>query len=375
MNVRRVSIGNRLFDVHALGQRLDAAFDSLYGQVMLGHAQPQLDGEFRSAALEYFDGFIDSVHAPAAHDHYFYGFSPLWIYFRNIWRFDWAEDIWRMALEPAQEWERTHTGHQVDKGVPYYYWAITALLLGRIDSGYVLAHQAAEEDSRTSSGLKYPDTPAYALVSLNYDKDDQAFKSWVEEQATYLDAFITDYSSTHGRPFGLDDLRDKFLRNPPSHDAVFLFSYTIARLKEMSEVPADAKQNPFAGQVQINLLFDLSLIIDAAIKPKNPRGRTFISHAEYLLLQAGHTLTNPELRRINGHFNGNFGGTLTDALNGMLAINGSILDRLQNDVVVAYGLRNRRAHNIESEPAVWNDFDRVQKAIFRTLCAAIDYLY
>jgi hypothetical protein len=74
-------------------------------------------------------------------------------------------------------------------------------------------------------------------------------------------------------------------------------------------------------------------------------------------------------------FNHDFGATLADALNGTLAVNWSILDRLQCDVAVAYGLRNRGAHDIESEPVIWNDFDRVQKAVFRTFCATVDYLY
>ena len=66
---------------------------------------------------------------------------------------------------------------------------------------------------------------------------------------------------------------------------------------------------------------------------------------------------------------------MTDALDRKLAINGRVLDRLQCDVAIAYGLRNRGAHKIESEPVIWNDFDRIQRAVFRTFCATIDYLY
>jgi hypothetical protein len=50
---------------------MDAAFDRLYEKVIVAGAQPQLDSEFRAAASLYFDSFVGSVHAPAAHDHYF----------------------------------------------------------------------------------------------------------------------------------------------------------------------------------------------------------------------------------------------------------------------------------------------------------------
>lgn len=140
--MRRVSLGNRLFDVHPLGQAMDEAFDRLY-QVGFAGALPQLDSAFKDAAHDYFDkkGETDT----GAHDHFFYGFAPLWIYYRSIWRFDWAEDIWRISLEIVLDWERAHAGKRIDKGVPYYFWAITALLIGKIERGYVLAHQAADD--------------------------------------------------------------------------------------------------------------------------------------------------------------------------------------------------------------------------------------
>jgi hypothetical protein len=278
-----------------------------------------------------------------------------------------------MALNPALEWEGTHPGQQIDKGVPYYFWAIAALLRGSIDGGYVLAHQAAEEDSRTSSGLKYPDTPAYALVSLNYDKVDQAFKSWVDEQADFFKVFITDYSNVHGRSFSIDGVRDRFLRNPPNHALVFLLTHTIARLKEMSEIPDEAKRNQFVGQLQLNILFDLLLVIDNAIKEKNPSQWQFVDHGTYLLNRAGHAL--PQLGELSPRFKNNFGACMTDALDGTLTINGRILDSLQCDVAIAYALRNRGAHHIKSESVIWNNFDRIQRAVFRTFCATIDHLY
>jgi hypothetical protein len=51
------------------------------------------------------------------------------------------------------------------------------------------------------------------------------------------------------------------------------------------------------------------------------------------------------------------------------------LDRLQCDVALAYGLRNHGAHNTGTAPTIWNRFPDVQQAVFRVLCATVDYLY
>jgi len=48
-----------------LGQPLDGAFDGLYAAFENGI--PSLEGEFRNAVFQYFDQYIGSDHAPAAH--------------------------------------------------------------------------------------------------------------------------------------------------------------------------------------------------------------------------------------------------------------------------------------------------------------------
>jgi len=369
--VRKVSIGSYPFDIHPTNTALEAAFDRLYARVIVAGGRPQLDREFRDAAHDYFDS--KAITDYGAHDHYFYGFAPLWAIFRGNWRFDLAEGIWRLSLEPVHEWEQAHPGLEIDKGLVYYFWATTALMMGNIDSGYMLAHRSFEEDSRTTRGNKYPDTPAFALVSLNFVKQDQGFRLWVEEQAAFLRGFIEDYSKTHGRSLSLDEFRDRFLLKPPNHDTVFLLAYTIARLKELSEIPHEAKQSSFASQLQLNLLFDLVLVIDNAIKHHKPSARYFPALAAHLLDKANHKLN--EVGELNPQFDTNFGPTMTSALDATLTLKGKRLGKLQCDLAAAYGIRNRGAHHLESEPVVCKDFDRILHAIFRALCAAVDHLY
>jgi Mg2+-importing ATPase len=57
-----------------LGQPLDGAFDGLYATFENGI--PSLEGEFRNAVFQYFDQYIGSDHAPAAHDHRLHRHHP-----------------------------------------------------------------------------------------------------------------------------------------------------------------------------------------------------------------------------------------------------------------------------------------------------------
>jgi hypothetical protein len=354
---------------------MDHAFDRLYASCF-GNAPLRWE-EFAAVALQYFD---NNATVAAAHDDYFTNFTVIWGSIIDTGRLDRAEHVWEQALHPALEWERAHQGQHLHKGTAYYFWAMTALLRGDTDRGYLLIHQSYDEDTRTS-GRHAPDTPAYALVSLNHNQTHQAFRQWTVEHAAFLNDLIASYASTHQRVLTIEDVKRRFIDIPSSLETVFLLTYTIARLRKIAGLPEHVTNNPFAGQLQINLLFDVTLVIDAAIKAKNSPSSTnpnptFIHHAERLLGAAGHQLSNQELGEINGQFRSNFDLALREALDGNLTLqSGAVLGRLQCDVAVAYGLRNRGAHNIGTVPIISNRFRALQQALFSVLCAAIDHLY
>jgi hypothetical protein len=64
------------------------------------------------------------------------------------------------------------------------------------------------------------------------------------------------------------------------------------------------------------------------------------------------------------------------ALGGNLRLqDGTLLDRIQSDVALCYGLRNNGAHNTRTAPTIWKRYPEVQQGVFRTLFATVDYLY
>ena len=250
--------------------------------------------EFAGVAMKFFD---ESAGDTVAHDWYFGNFGGIWLDVMETGAFSRGESVWEQALRVATQWEQAHPSQALHKGTGYYFWAMTALLKGVIDRGYLLIHQAVVEDARRS-GQPTPDTPAYALVSLNYEKVDQAFRQWVIEQAAFFDGHVENYATTYSRQFTIDDVKRRFLDAPPDIEIVFLLTYTIARLKKLLEMPEHAINNPFAGQLQINLLFDLTLVIDNSIKSRSRSGASFIDHAEDLLDAAGSPLSNDHLRTL-----------------------------------------------------------------------------
>lgn len=350
---------------------MDQRFDQLYA-AYFGNASFRWE-EFTDAAMQYFDSNAGS---PAAAEAYFNNFTIIWnSILQRGGSLERAERIWEQALQPALRWERANAGHRLHNGTPYYFWGMTSLLAGNVDQGYLLIHQAVEEDIRTS-GQPVPNTPAFALVSLNYKEEHQAFRQWVLQQTSFFSDLIKNYNTIHRRSLTVDDVKQRFIDTPPNVETVFLLTYTVARLMKIAALPGHFTTNSFAGQLQLNLLFDLTLVIDAGIKRRNPAGKTFINHAEYLLAAVGHALTNRELRDVNGQFKRDFEGTLVAALDTMLVLQPrTALDRLQCDVALVYGLRNHGAHNVEAAPTVWKRFQALQEAVFRVFCATIDYLY
>jgi hypothetical protein len=94
-------------------------------------------------------------------------------------------------------------------------------------------------------------------------------------------------------------VKRRFLHAPPDIEIVFLLTYTIARLKKLVEMPEHATNNPFAGQLQINLLFDLTLVIDNSIKSRSRRGTSFIDAPQTrcgLVYDFQNVDSNPSLR-------------------------------------------------------------------------------
>jgi len=369
----RLIVKGREINLTELSPEMDQRFLDLHTSYITG--QPINWQTFENAATAFFESKRAEADRWGAHDHYFNNFTPIWNDMLTDRNFGAAEHIWELALEPAMKWENANTGERIHKGSPYYFRGMTALLAGDLDRGYLLMHQAVEEDKLTHRAHR-PNTPGVAFVSLNYAEAKQAFREWVILQAQFIDGFVRQYSTNHKRRFSLEDFRVRFLSKPPSVEVIFSLAHTVARFMKLSQAAEHSKKNDFAGQLELNLLFDLTLVIDAAVAAKNVPAWKFIDHARKLIGAAGKQIGKSKLEKINKAFQMDFDLTLTKLLDGTFEpMPGVPLTRFQSDVAITYGIRNRGAHKVVSAATVWQRFEELERILFGVLFAVIDHLY
>lgn len=354
--------------INSLDPALDAAFTAFYQAVQKGETPNEelFDRAARS--------FLSGTTRVSDHDGYFNNFTPLWQMHLQSQHFSTAEAVWSWALRPVLALESSGST-PIHKGTPYYFWGMTALLGDRLDVGYLLMHRAFEEDIRTQ-GSTAPDTPGWALLTLDHHRPDQAFRSWVQLQAKAVEERITQYNTLHGRTFGLTILRTRFLAKPQYRETVQLYCYAMARVNRLLGLPLQLWEGPFPAQVAFDALFDLCLVIDAVIHHKYPADWKFISLAATLSSEASLGLSQVQLGEINSIFQNSFGGALSKALNGTLGLkDGTLLGGLANSLAIAYGCRNRGAHSVSTVPLTNIEFNNVVDHLSAVLFLAIETMY
>jgi hypothetical protein len=362
-------INGKRFSIKNINPQIDELFLKLH-YAFIGDGVLNWD-EFIEKSKEFFTEVPDT----GIQDTYFSNFTILWRNLLNSGNYDKAEEIWEMALEAALAWENENNGKRIHKGTPYYFWATTALIRGDIDKGYSLMHHALQEDIQTS-GTRYPPTPTFAFVTADFTKVEQFFRQWPLEQAQYIENRLQLYRKTTGKILTLDQFREKFLCSKVNTSIIYLLAYTISRLKKFEELPKYVFLNQFASQLQLNILFDLALIVDEAIFETNPSSWKFIDQASYVSRKCKLLLSKSKLKEINKSYNTDFEKTITSLINGVYQFkDGSIPSGLSNDLAITYGIRNRGAHKTSSVMAICGYFQVIEKMIFNILFLIVEELY
>lgn len=332
-----------------------------------------VDSDFYTSSMRFFDKAIGKT---TLHDNFFSILAGFINRYASVGLWHLSEQLWNQVIQLALDWEKQHPGRYIHKGTPYYFWGSAAISRGELDMGYPLMHQALQEDIRTHQNAK-PSTPAFWLVTLDYMQLEQAFRVWPLTQSRFLETFLEKYNATYRKNLLLDDFRTKFLINNPDLDLVFLFAYTLGRHLLFNRVPHYARENQITCQIEMNLLFDLALVIDAAIKLKNPNKKYFSWHVLFLSDQAGLGLTQNQIQeQASRAYDGNFSQTLQRILDNIFQFNDqSKASGLSADLLVSYGARNFGAHNVSANPIVRQRYLDIQQSLFNVLFLATETLY
>jgi len=322
-------------------------------------------------------GFFDqAVNNPSAHDEFFSTFTIFWRVFLHQNRFISAEKVWDFTLRVAFEWESKNKGKRIHKGTPYYFWGVTCILNGDLEKGFLLMHQALEEDKRTHK-TKIPGTPAYYFVTLNYEKQNQFFRPKVEEIALFVNEKLNNYSSSRGGTLTLSAFKSKFLEDSELQEEVFYFVFEAFQLKKiLTEIDKKLKENVFSSLLQANIIFDFCLIVDNVLKQKNPNQWKFTDHLKFLSSKSSLNLNDQKIGELNNSFQNDFSNVLQNLLSSLYYFqDGTTPQPIEEDFSITYGFRNFGAHKIENQPVIHQNFDAIAERILNALFFTIEKLY
>ncbi len=256
-------------------------FDTLNQRYLSGgqFSYEQLKQEFEAPTNEYFNLNL----TPTDHNWFFGQFSRIWLDLINNRRYFDAIRFLNFGVNLAVNWEKQHRPNKVHKGTPYYFLGVSGILNNELENGFLAMHQAMEEDKRLS-GRRLPEAPAFWFVTLDYTRQDQFFREKVEQIANYLSDRLVEYSNKRSGSLTLDQFRTKFLRRRRLMEEVFLFVYSLFKLRKLVlETSKIYKANAFSSMMHSKLLFDLSVITDKVIEYKNPRKGQKLKLADELI--------------------------------------------------------------------------------------------
>lgn len=370
----KFNVGGTGFTIQNLGDSLNQAFINLHRHLLL--KEPFDYTQFNRAAHSYFARHVGDW---PGHDAFFNNFTIIWRWLLELGHHTAAERVWDLALASASSWEDAHSSQRLHKGTPYYFRGMTVVLRGDLDRGFLLMHQAYDEDIR-SKGTRDPDTPASAFVTLDYRKQDQAFRVIVEDTATFLDQLLVTYRQTRAKTLTLDDFRDRLFNVTDLRDPLFLLVFSLFKLKALLRgMKPILRTNEFAGLLEVGLLFDLCLVIDSVIGYRNQQSWRFIDRAASLSSAAQLSLSRDELAQLNRAFGQgfkNFPNVVDDVLRGTFLLpDGRALGAAETDVALAYGFRNLGAHRIEGLQTIYDEFEDISQRIMNVLFLAVEHLY
>ncbi|MBA3045301.1 MAG: hypothetical protein FP824_03720 [Euryarchaeota archaeon] len=319
--------------------------------------------------------FGQNIDDNKSHDPFFGSFTIIWRFFLHQGRFRACELVWDLALKIAYEWEDKH-GKRIHKGTPYYFWGVTCILNGDLEKGFLLMHQALEEDKITY-GVDSPTTPAYSFVTLDYEKQDQFFKQKVEEITNFIDGKLNVYRSSREGTLNLSEFKSRFLEFVALREVVFYFAFESFHLKKLlAEIDQRLTKNTLSSLLQANTIFTLCLIIDNVLKHKNPGQWKFSDHLKFLSTQSSLIFNDQKIVELNGAFKTNFSNTVQNLLSSEYRFqDGAALQPIEVDFALVYGFRNFGAHRIEDQPVIYQNFDKISERILNALFFSIEEVY
>lgn len=329
---------------------------------------------FERAAFKYFDANSKDFRA---HAKFFEYFTPQWRQFCSVGRYNEGANLWAKAIEVARKWEKKPGGRHIHKGTPFYFWGGTELLKGDIDMGFVLIHEAYNEDVLAESfGAQSADAlPAGCFVLLKHEVQEQYWGQLVQELAEFLEARISTYNRNCGRSLGLEQFKAQFLQIKEYREAAFFFIYSLWKFKRHFDTNSDFINSSFSILMQLDAALNLYVVLEAILKEyygnKKSLHPLIIDFSKAHHLDVHRCATGSKLSRIDSLkklFEKDPDAIISKTLSC------SIPDHTMVQVALSVAplLRNAAAHSVRSYAALHGQASMLLQTTLTAIFAAID---
>jgi len=367
-------INGREYLLQSINSEVDNGFIALHKAYF--HNGTYNFDDLKAISLRYFDSISNFQNKYELHNNFFNNFTIIWNSFLARRDYGKSEWIWELCIDLAHQWESDNSDFRIHKGTPFYFWGMTAILRGDLDKGYVLMHNALQEDIETT-GLKSPNTPSLKFVIADYSSDEQAFSDWPKIQATYINKRISLYNNNFFKDFSLDKFWKSLLLSDLEKGIIYQFAHYISKFYDISRKPRYIYKGDFACQLIQDLLFDLARIVDAVIYQKHKSEKYLKQHIQFISDQLNFGLDSNKIQEINGKFrDSGFGPTLLSILDNEFQFEDqSNLDQNTKCLAILYGIRNHGAHNVVSSPVITDRYDEIELNIFFALFLIVENFY
>jgi hypothetical protein len=327
---------------------------------------------FEQEAFKHFDAHpVDTD----AHAEFFQYFTPQWRQLCDVGLYAQAENLWSKAVEIAFKWEKMNGVH-IHKGTPFYFWGGTALIKGDIDHGFVLIHEAFNEDllAERSGGRSADTLPAWCLVILKDEEQKQYWGSLVQELAKFLDARISIYNQECRRSLTLPDFKSRFLQSLDFRETAFFFVYSLWKFKQHLDTSQDMTNSSFSTLLQLDTTLNLYVVLEDVLKKYYENGmlNQLIEHFSIKHNLAIHQPPPGEQKKRNELMQERFDADPDTTIRDVLSGNIFHYTQLQTALSIAPRLRNAAAHRVQSYSALNGQTSKLLQTALNTIFAVID---
>lgn len=367
------SVGMTTVTLEDVGALMNAEFQLLYTDALT--SRPPNWTRHNNALFQYLN-----AHASVPeHDAYFSNLTIMWQWLLSAGNYVGAVDLWHDRIRAATDWENAHAPSKVHKGTPLYFLGVSHILSKNLERGFLAMHRALDEDTRTRH-TSTPDTPSYALVTMNSSKVDQYFRPWVADLVAYAHSKVAQFRNSRNGTLTLAQLQARVLANSTFREEAFYFVSSCAVVREYEKGPLRVEaESQFGSVIELRALFEMCVVLDMIIGSKSPPTTwKFIDRTAWLFAQAGgHTRIRDDLGDINQKAVRH--APLAPMISGLLDLTYLFRGnrqptRLEADLALAYLIRNYGAHVLQGLPIVHNRFSEILDAILASIFVAVQTL-